>query len=89
MEQNKKQAVTPLEPLATAQEIYQAIEAILFAAGYPMRYDKIAEVLGISAKDVKTMVKELAEHYQKEDTHHGIQLYRTHSAMISHKWELK
>ncbi|MBQ5893408.1 MAG: SMC-Scp complex subunit ScpB [Clostridia bacterium] len=74
MEQNKKQAVTPLEPLATAQEIYQAIEAILFAAGYPMRYDKIAEVLGISAKDVKTMVKELAEHYQKEDTHHGIQL---------------
>lgn len=70
---NKKQAATPLEPLGSAQKIAQAIEAILFAAGYPMRYDKIAEVLGITAKDVKTMVKELAAHYNEEDTH-GIQL---------------
>ena len=60
--------------MTTAQEISQAIEAILYAAGYPMRYDKLAELLTLSVKDVKTMVREMSEHFQKEDTHHGIQL---------------
>ena len=73
MEEKKPQAPT-LEPLTTAQEITQAIEAILFAAGYPMRYDKIGEVLGLSAKDIKTMVKNMAEHFNEDGTHHGIQL---------------
>ncbi len=73
MEEKKPQAPA-LEPLTTAQEIAQAIEAILFAAGYPMRYDKLGEVLGLSAKDVKTMVKEMAEHFTEDGTHHGIQL---------------
>lgn len=73
MEEKKQQAPT-LEPLTTAQDIEQAIEAILFAAGYPMRYDKLGEVLGLSTKDIKTMVKEMAAHFEKDDTHHGIQL---------------
>ena len=73
--EEKKQQVAPqLEPLTTAQEIAQAIEAILFAAGYPMRYDKLGEVLGLSTKDIKTMVREMSEHFAAEDTHHGIQL---------------
>lgn len=73
MEEKKPQ--TPgLEPLTTAQEIAQAIEAILFAAGYPMRYDKLGEVLGLSTKDIKTMVKEMAAHFAEDETHHGIQL---------------
>lgn len=73
MDEKKPQAPT-LEPLTTAKEIEQAIEAILFAAGYPMRYDKLGEVLGLSVKDVKTMVKEMAAHFAEEETHHGIQL---------------
>ena len=73
MEEKKPQAPA-LEPLTTAQEIAQAIEAILFAAGYPMRYDKLGEVLGLSAKDIKTMVKEMAAHFAEDETHHGIQL---------------
>lgn len=73
MDEKKPQAPA-LEPLTTAQEIAQAIEAILFAAGYPMRYDKLGEVLGLSAKDVKTMVKDMAAHFSEEETHHGIQL---------------
>ncbi len=72
--EEKKQHGPLLEPLTTAQEIEQAIEAILFAAGYPMRYDKLAEVLGLGVKDVKTMVREMAEHFNQDDTHHGIQL---------------
>ncbi len=73
MDEKKPQAPA-LEPLTTAQEIAQAIEAILFAAGYPMRYDKLGEVLGLSTKDVKTMVKDMAAHFSEEETHHGIQL---------------
>ncbi len=72
--EEKKQTGPLLEPLTTAQEIEQAIEAILFAAGHPMRYDKLSEVLGLTVKDVKTMVREMAEHFSLEDTHHGIQL---------------
>ena len=69
------QAAAPYaEQLTTAQDIEQAIEALLYAAGYPMRYDKLAEVLNLTVKDVKTMVKNMAEHFAKEDTHHGIQL---------------
>lgn len=71
--EDKKQAAV-LEPLKTAKEIEQAIEAILFAAGYPMRYDKLAEVLGISVKDVKTMVREMAKHFEENETAHGILL---------------
>jgi len=72
---NKKTSAAPvLEPLTSAQEIEQAIEAILYAAGYPMRYDKIAEVLSLSTKDVKTMVLQMAERFTEENTHHGIQL---------------
>ncbi len=72
MEEKKQQPI--LEPLETAQEIRQAIEAILFAAGYPMRYDKLAEVLGLNVKDVKNMVREMAKHFEEEETSHGILL---------------
>lgn len=72
--EDKKQTAPLTEPLTTAREIEQAIEAILFAAGYPMRYDKLGEVLGLSAKDIKTMVREMADRFLLEDTHHGIQL---------------
>ena len=68
--EEKKQAPI-LEPLTTAQEIEQAIEAILFAAGYPVRYDKLAEILCLNVKDVKTMVKEMAKHFEEESTAHG------------------
>ncbi len=72
--EDKKQSAPLTEPLTTAREIEQAIEAILFAAGYPMRYEKLGEVLGLSAKDIKTMVREMADRFLLEDTHHGIQL---------------
>ncbi|MBE6600962.1 MAG: SMC-Scp complex subunit ScpB [Ruminococcaceae bacterium] len=72
--ETKKTPAPILEPLTSAQEIEQAIEAILFAAGYPMRYDKLAEVLSLSVKDIKTMVRQMAERFDEENTHHGIQL---------------
>lgn len=63
-----------LEPLTNERDIEQAIEAILFAAGYPMRYDKLAEVLGLSVKDVKSITKKMAAHFEEEETYHGILL---------------
>ena len=72
--EEKKPTQPQLEPLTSAQQIEQAIEAILFAAGYPMRYDKLAEVLSLSVKDIKTMVRQMAERFEAEDTHHGILL---------------
>lgn len=47
-----------------------AVEAILFAAGYPMKYDKLAEVLCLTPSEIKRIVSELAEKYN--DDEHGI-----------------
>ncbi len=72
--EEKKESTPYLEQLTSEQDLKQAIEAILYAAGYPMRYDKLGELLGLSTKDVKTLVRSMADHFALEDTHHGIQL---------------
>ncbi|MBE6529349.1 MAG: SMC-Scp complex subunit ScpB [Ruminococcaceae bacterium] len=72
MEDKKQQPV--LEPLKTARETEEAIEAILYAAGYPVRFDKLAEVLQITVKDVKAFVRNIEKKFAEEDNFHGIQL---------------
>ena len=62
------------EQLEQIKNIEAAIEAILYAAGYPVSYEKIAEVLGLTKRDVKRMVEHLAESYNKEDSARGISL---------------
>lgn len=62
------------EQLEQIKNIEAAIEAILYAAGHPVEYDRIAEVLGLTRRDVKRMVEHLAESYNKEDSAHGISL---------------
>ena len=54
--------------------IESAIEAILYAAGYPVKYIKLSEVLGLDVKDVKAMVEHMATQYNKEDSIRGINL---------------
>ena len=54
--------------------IEAAIEAILYAAGYPVKYSKLSEVLGLETKDVKTMVEHMATQFNKEDSPRGINL---------------
>ena len=39
-----------------------------------MRYDKLAEVLSLTVKDVRAMVREIGKKFEAEDTFHGIQL---------------
>lgn len=43
------------------------IEAILFAAGHPMGYSKLAETLGISLELCKKIVSDFAERYNADD----------------------
>ena len=54
--------------------IESAIEAILYAAGYPVKYSKLSEVLGLEVRDVKAMVEHMATQYNKEDSSRGINL---------------
>ena len=62
------------EQLEQIKNIEGAIEAILYAAGHPVAYDRIAEVLGLTRRDIKRMVEHIAETYNKEDSAHGISL---------------
>lgn len=47
----------------TSREMKRTIEAILFAAGHPVKYDKLADVLSITPAGVKSLVREYAEEY--------------------------
>ncbi len=53
------------EQMPTISDIGEAIEAILFAAGYPVKYEKLAEVLGLPEADVKLFCEHMAGEYQK------------------------
>ncbi len=53
------------EQMPTISDIGEAIEAILFAAGYPVKYDKLAEVLGLSAQDIRLLCEHMATEYEK------------------------
>ena len=56
--------------LGSVQDVERAIEAILFAAGYPVKYEKLAEVIGIPQRDIRHLVARMAEGYGSR----GIQL---------------
>lgn len=62
------------EEIMQIANIEGAIEAILYAAGYPVKYSKLSEVLGLAEKDVKTMVEHMAEYYNAEGSVRGINL---------------
>ena len=51
-----------------------AIEAILYAAGYPVKYTKIAEVLGLDLNNTKTLIEHMALEYNSDKSKRGISL---------------
>ncbi len=52
----------------SVHEMNRIIEAVLFAAGHPLSYDKIAEVLQISKKEARKIVKNFADFYNADDS---------------------
>ena len=58
------------EILGSVQDVERAIEAILFAAGYPVKYEKLSEVIGLPGRDLRNFIARMAENYKDR----GIQL---------------
>ena len=56
------------------EKVTAAIEAILYAAGHPVEYSKISEVLGLSPKDIKNMVEAMSRDYNSEKSGRGVLL---------------
>ena len=50
------------------REIKRTIEAILFAAGHPISYDKLADVLNKTPAQVRKIIREYAEEYNSIDS---------------------
>ncbi len=55
-------------------DITSAVEAILFAAGHPVEYERLSAVLGLSVKDTKSILSEMAKEYESPLSHRGIML---------------
>ena len=60
------------EQLDQINNVQAAIEAILYAAGHPVTYEKLSEVLGLTKKDIKSMVKHMASEFSEENSKRGI-----------------
>ena len=62
------------ENLQPIKNVESCIEAVVFAAGYPVPYQKLADVTGLGLREVKRLVERMAKTY--EDDKHGILLLR-------------
>lgn len=51
-----------------------AVEAILYTAGYPVKYEKIAEVLGLDLANTKKLIEHMSERYNAADARGGLNL---------------
>ena len=67
MSENQNEAIT-------IEKVRAAIEAILFAAGHPVEYSKLSDVLGLSVRDVKNMVGAMSAEYNAEESPRGVLL---------------
>lgn len=61
------------EQLTDIKQLEGAITAILFAAGHPMEYSKLGDVLGLTTKDTKQLVTHLSDRVNA-DEHGGVLL---------------
>ena len=73
-EEKKEKAPVDANGIEQIKSIEGAIEAILYAAGYPVKYEKIAEVLGLDVNNTKTLISHMAESYNLESSKRGILL---------------
>ena len=66
-------------------EAAMIIEAVLFAAGYPVTYTKLGKVLNMTEARVKTIVKNMVEEYGEESQRGIILLALPDSAQLCTK----
>ena len=58
-----------LEPI---KNLEACIESVVFAAGYPVPYQKLADVTGLGTREVKRLVERIAKSYENDK--HGIMM---------------
>ncbi len=64
-----KKPADDIQPL-DIQDVEKAIEAILYAAGHPVTYERLSYVIGLPQKDLRNYIENMATHYEDR----GIQL---------------
>ena len=62
------------EQIEQLKNVEGAIEAILYAAGYPVKYSKLAEVLGLDEHNVKTLIEHMSESFNSDTSKRGVLL---------------
>lgn len=62
------------EQSITLEDIRACIEAILFAAGHPIEYNKISDVLGLTLSDTKNIIEEMSKEYNSDSSKRGLML---------------
>lgn len=67
---NENKVSDTAEALGTVEDIKRAVEAILFAAGYPVKYEKLSEVIGLPQRDLRNLIESMSREYDGR----GIQL---------------
>ena len=72
-ESKEEKAIAALEDeLQPIKNVEACIEAVVFAAGYPVPYQKLAEVTGLGVREVKRLAERIAKSYQNDK--HGIMM---------------
>ena len=56
----------PADVLEPIKNIEACIEAVVFAAGYPVPYQKLSDVTGLTVREVKKFAERIAKHYESE-----------------------
>lgn len=62
------------EKILSRDELKRMIEAILFAAGHPVTFEKLAEVTGAATEEIEDVIREYAKEYDACGLPRGIQL---------------
>ena len=68
------------EKIITAEEAKPIIEAVLFASGQPVTFAKLAQVIGMDEKTVRSYVTDYASEYETCGLPRGIQLLQLGNA---------
>ncbi|MBQ8356445.1 MAG: SMC-Scp complex subunit ScpB [Clostridia bacterium] len=78
-EEKVEEAVAAEAPAAGQEDVLQpiknveaCIEAVVFAAGYPVPYQKLADVTGLGVREVKRLTERIAKAYNNDK--HGIMM---------------
>jgi segregation and condensation protein B len=69
-EEAEENPISPNEARSAIKQAEMAMEAILFAAGHPVSYEKLAAVIGLTERDMRNLAAQMEDGFENR----GIQL---------------